>query len=236
MIVKSKTLSKSTYIRSLQCLKSLYLYKNYYKEKDPLPIELLRRFRQGTQFGKLAWHLFPNGMDMSPKSVFFHAIVRAAKNVEAYLLQNDTITLYEASFCYNSALTILDILEKKNNLLYAYEVKSSVEITPTYLNDAAFQYYVMTQAGFKPEKFYIVHMRTGANLDNIGTEDVCISDVTAIVIDKQNFVEEHIVKAFEAMTDDKLLLVPKGEHCTKPYLCDFAGFCSRQENTKNTTL
>ena len=158
MIVKSKTLSKSTYIRSLQCLKSLYLYKNYYKEKDPLPIELLRRFRQGTQFGKLAWHLFPNGMDMSPKSVFFHAIVRAAKNVEAYLLQNDTITLYEASFCYNSALTILDILEKKNNLLYAYEVKSSVEITPTYLNDAAFQYYVMTQAGFKPEKFYIANI------------------------------------------------------------------------------
>ncbi|MBO4739363.1 MAG: hypothetical protein J5606_07380 [Bacteroidales bacterium] len=236
MATRSKTLSKSSYIRSLQCLKSLYLYKNHYKEKDPLPIELLRRFKQGTQFGRLAWLLFPNGMDMSPKTAFPNAIVRAAQHVEACLLQNDNITLYEASFYSNSALTILDILVKKNNLLYAYEVKSSVEITPTYLNDAAFQYYVMTQAGFKPEKFYIVHMRAGANLDHIGTDDLCLSDVTANIIEKQDFVEAHIAMAFEAMTDEKLLFATKGEHCTKPYLCDFAGFCSRQENTEKTTL
>ena len=52
-------LSKSTFIRGLQCEKSLYLYKHHYRLKDPTPSSLQAVFDQGTNIGLLAQELFP---------------------------------------------------------------------------------------------------------------------------------------------------------------------------------
>ena len=46
-MLKSK-LSKSTFIKGLQCEKSLYLYKHHYKLKDPISSSLQTTFDQGT--------------------------------------------------------------------------------------------------------------------------------------------------------------------------------------------
>ena len=63
-------LSKSTFIRGLQCEKSLYLYKNHYNLKDKTPAQLQAVFDQGTNVGILAQDLFPNGVDASPPDHF----------------------------------------------------------------------------------------------------------------------------------------------------------------------
>ena len=42
-------LSKSTFIRGLQCEKSLYLYKHHYKLKDPTPTSLQAVFDHGSE-------------------------------------------------------------------------------------------------------------------------------------------------------------------------------------------
>ena len=59
-------LSKSTFIRGLQCEKSLYLYKKHYKLKDPISPTLQAVFDQGNQVGLLAHELFSGGVDSSP--------------------------------------------------------------------------------------------------------------------------------------------------------------------------
>ena len=61
-------LSKSTFIRGLQCDKSLYLYKHHYRLKDPISEALLGVFDQGTNIGILAQELFPDGTDASPEN------------------------------------------------------------------------------------------------------------------------------------------------------------------------
>ena len=61
---------KSTFIRGLQCEKSLYLYKHDYKLKGPTPSSLQAVFDQGTNIGLLAQELFPNGVDATPESHF----------------------------------------------------------------------------------------------------------------------------------------------------------------------
>ncbi len=63
-------LSKSTFIRGLQCEKSLYLYKHHYRLKDPTPSSLQAVFDQGTNIGILAQQLFPDGADASPENHF----------------------------------------------------------------------------------------------------------------------------------------------------------------------
>ena len=222
---QQQTLSKSAFIRSLQCLKSLYLYKNFYKLRDIPSKELLERFRQGTAIGKLAWQLFPGGEDLSPRSAFPTSVMKAAEKTSEQL-SSENIVIYEASFLYQPTLAILDILVKEKGKLFAYEVKSSVEISQTYIQDMAFQYYVMNGAGYCPEKFSIVHLKEGFDSTSNDIECLRITDVTEKIINLQPYIEENVNRAVKATTDSSLLEIMPGEHCHCPYLCDFIGYCS----------
>ena len=66
MAEKGHTLSKSTFIRGVQCLKSLYLNKHRPFLRDRLTPEQLAKFRRGHEVGKLAWQLFPGGKNCAP--------------------------------------------------------------------------------------------------------------------------------------------------------------------------
>ena len=76
-------LSKSTFIRGLQCEKSLYLYKHHYRLKDPTPSSLQAVFDQGTNIGLLAQELFPNGADASPEN-HFKMVESVGKTLRVY--------------------------------------------------------------------------------------------------------------------------------------------------------
>ena len=54
-------LSKSSYIKGLQCEKHLYLYKYHYNEMDELSEMQKSIFKRGTDVGELAQRLFPGG-------------------------------------------------------------------------------------------------------------------------------------------------------------------------------
>jgi len=61
--VKNKLyLSKSLFIRGLQCHKSLYLQKYQPELKDAVTEEAQRRFDVGYDVGALAQQLFPGGV------------------------------------------------------------------------------------------------------------------------------------------------------------------------------
>ena len=64
--MEKHVLSKSTFIRGLQCKKLLYLYKNHYNLKDKVSSQTQAMFNQGNKVGLLAQKLFPNGADASP--------------------------------------------------------------------------------------------------------------------------------------------------------------------------
>lgn len=227
---KTGLISKSAYIRGLQCPKSLYLYKNNYADREKPSPELLERFRKGNDFGALAWQLFPGGMDMSPKMQYPGVLLAAADRVKQILLQYHDIILYEAAFCHQPCVCIMDIAVRSEGLLYAYEVKSSVNISSTYLNDAAYQYYVMSKAGFAPVQMNIVHLKEGADLNELlHVEDMRVTDVTRQVLDLQSDVEEHVRQLLSALQTEDTLLIPRGEQCEFPYHCDFVSYCTRQE-------
>src|SRR5687767_12079973 len=88
-------LSKSTFIRASQCLKSLYLYKNFYKQRDPLTSEQQALFSRGSNIGLIAHRLFPGGIDCSPESPFKYdeAVMKTAS-----LIESGQEVIYEAAF------------------------------------------------------------------------------------------------------------------------------------------
>jgi hypothetical protein len=76
---------KSTFIRGLQCEKSLYLHKKRPFLRDRLSPEQLAKFSRGTNVGVYAQELFPGGVDAAPKTHFQMAasVVKTAELMEA---------------------------------------------------------------------------------------------------------------------------------------------------------
>jgi hypothetical protein len=221
-------LSKSTYIRSLQCLKSLFLYKYHYKLRDPVPAELQVRFEKGHNIGKLAQQLFPGGIEVISDKTYDYA-QKVALTRELILKGYETI--YEAAFQVDRVLAIADILVKRAGKWFAYEVKSSIMISETYLKDAALQYSVIINSGLQLEDFSIIYL-------NQKLDDALVNDPLKIFAEKSvldyctsqiDFVKNNISSA-KLMLDKKIIpSIETGDHCEKPYRCDFYNFCHRTE-------
>jgi hypothetical protein len=64
--MQKHVLSKSTFIRGMQCEKSLYLNKHGRNLRDEISPEQMAVFSQGTNVGELAQGLFPGGVDCTP--------------------------------------------------------------------------------------------------------------------------------------------------------------------------
>ena len=146
-------LSKSSFMRGLQCAKSLYLYKHFYKKRDQPSAEQQALFERGTSVGKIARKLFPNGVDATPSSVFKYA---ASVQLTKTLIEKRTPVIYEAAFQAEKTLVALDILVLIDNRYCAYEVKSSARVTPQAIMDAALQYYIIEASGIELADISIV--------------------------------------------------------------------------------
>ena len=148
-------LSKSSFIKGLQCEKHLHLYKYHYKEMDEFSEMQKAIFHRGTDVGVLAQKLFPDGTEGTEGSP--PAYKKGLKKTGELILQGGKI-IYEAAFQFNEVLSIADIVVKDKGKWNIYEVKSSTSISETYLNDAALQYYVISNSGIEINDFSIIHI------------------------------------------------------------------------------
>ena len=189
--MSSHLLSKSSFIKGLQCDKHLYLYKYHYDEMDELSEMQKAIFQRGTDVGVFAQKLFPGGTTATERSP--PAYKKGLKKTSELILQGGKI-IYEAAFQFNEVLSIADIIVKEKNKWNIYEVKSSTSISETYLNDAALQYYVISNSGIEINDFSIIHI----NNQYIRKGELDINELFTIesvfdsILSLQNFVEENV--------------------------------------------
>ena len=217
-------LSKSTFIRGLQCEKSLYLYKHHNNLRDPIPSSRQAIFDQGTEIGLLAQELFPKGADASPEH--YSKIAESAEKTAKLIEAGETI-IYEATFIYNDVLVALDILVKDKEGWKAYEVKSSTSVSETYIKDAAIQYYVLTNAGIDLKDIAIVHInKKYVRKWKIDVHQFFkIESVYAEVMEFLPNVADKVERFKEVIAQPEVPTVEIGPHCSNPYNCDFKGTC-----------
>jgi hypothetical protein len=217
-------LSKSTFIRGLQCEKSLYLYKHNYKLRDGISTQLQAVFNQGTNVGIFSQQLFPNGVDASPPDHF--KIQESVLKTEEFIDNGESI-IYEATFQYNGVLVALDILVKDEEGWKAYEVKSSTSISETYINDTAIQYYAITNSGIELKDISIVFINNqyvkNGNIDvkELFTVESVLERVKEVVPTIPNQIESFK----KLISQDSVPNTDIGIHCSTPYGCDFMGHC-----------
>ena len=120
-----KYLSKSTFIKGVQCHKALYLHKYHFDFSDQINAQQQAMFDRGTSIGVLALKLFPGGVDASPKD--YTQYFESFKYTQE-LINNGVEVIYEAGFCFDHVMCFIDILVKENGRWHAYEVKSSTKV------------------------------------------------------------------------------------------------------------
>ncbi|MGZ3919509.1 MAG: DUF2779 domain-containing protein [Bacteroidia bacterium] len=221
--MSSYSISKSSFLKFEQCSKAFFLYKKHPYLRDKLSIDKHLTFKRGHDIGSFAQQLFPGGIDVSKET----------KNAgEAYELTKKLIdekvnTIYEATFIYKGVLVMVDILNFENGRYIAYEVKSSIKISETYLRDACLQYFVLKNSlpGF--DDLFLTTMNGDYILDG---------EVDPKKLFKRRSVKKEAEKNLDyfdkKISEAELVLemnaIPNisiGKHCFKPYQCDFFGTC-----------
>ena len=147
-------LSKSLFLRGLQCPKSLYLYKTQPDLRDPVSDAQEAVFRAGTDVGIVAQGLFPGG-----KVIPYDGLsLDDQKKLTQAEIAAGTSVLYEPAFQFDKVFVKADILRKVGEEWDLYEVKGSTGIKEVYLNDIALQYYVLKNSGLPVRKAYLVYI------------------------------------------------------------------------------
>lgn len=217
-------LSKSSFLRGLQCEKSLYLNKYYPELKDELPASKQAIFNTGYQVGNLAQQLFPGGVNAG-----FEITGDGQKSVkltEQYINEEKKV-IYEAAFQYEGVLVISDIIVKSDKDWHVYEVKSSASLADYHINDTAIQYYILTKYGIEVEDIYVIYL----NNKYVRQGDIDINKLFTIesvkekVLDIQEFTESSINKFKKLLSEKFIPEIDIGPHCNDPFKCDFYGHC-----------
>lgn len=215
-------LSKSKYCAGQQCSKRVWLSEHHPELAENAFPEAIAV--NGTRVGELAQGYF------GPfRLVPFDHNKQTMCDATAALMQADTDNIAEASFAYDGLYCAVDILHRSGDGWDIVEVKSSTHLSDIYLEDVAFQYYVLTHCGLKVNNVTLLHIdnsyvRHGAlDLQALFMPEDC----TAEAITRSRKVPQIVasIRSAAAMTAEPEQSI--GLWCDDPYTCPFHSYCFR---------
>jgi hypothetical protein len=217
------SISKSSYIRGLQCTKCFYL--NFFHDKFNIKRDEqdTKKFEIGHDVGKYAQQLFPGGVDCG------YEITRdRTKSIELTkrAIAEGKEVIYEAAFEYDGLLCFIDILVKKGNQLVIYEVKSSTSVKDYHISDSSFQYYVISNNIPVKDVFVVCLNNQYVRHGKIDINQLFVmQSVVEQAINLQSDIKIN-VEEYKKLTESKTIPEVKiGKHCDDPFECDFKGYC-----------
>lgn len=223
-----RPLSKTQYTKGLQCAKALWLYRHR-KDLATAPDAFQESIMEaGTEFGTLARQRWPGGTLI--KADHLHPEEALAETEVA--IQAGAPVLYEAAFLHDGVVVRVDVLERigppsAGNLWFLYEVKSGTKVEDVHLHDVAIQRYVMEGAGHKVAEAHVVHAN-GAYVRKGALDLQALFEVERVTkASAEALADVPAALALLKQTCDGEAAPPKeiGDHCAKPYACEFRAHC-----------
>ena len=227
-MAKGYILTKSKYIRGLQCEKAMYL--DVYKPKLAFyPPETLAKFKEGRIFEKTFKDTFPHGVDISAQLRYR---MDEYPLLTAKLLKRPGETaLFEAGFLYNEVLVLADVVHKhEDGSIDIYEVKNSGAVSNTFCNDIGIQNYVIQHAllSIRPDDLFCkgLTLKHFYLLYNNGEGGFVKEDLLEQAQAACNGIEQNVTHFKQVLHADEPHM-PMSEHCDTPYECPYKRYCKR---------
>lgn len=213
-------LSKSRYCKGVQCPKILWMDKHMPEEAvDTAPEAILAN---GTKVGELARGYFGDYSEVE-----YSDDKKAMCQRTQELIAAGAETIAEASFSVDGLYCAVDILRRNGDGWDIVEVKSSTEVKAIYVDDMAFQNYVLTRCGLNVKRIFNMH------IDNTyvfhGSLDIqglfAVENYTDACKSRYDEVANNVV-AFRAYAEQVEEPEQKiGVYCWDPYECAYCQHC-----------
>jgi hypothetical protein len=221
-------LTKSEFIRGLDCEKRLWLDRYRPDLKSAPSLSSIDRMVTGMRVGKFAHNLYPNGkFPGAPGDNHIDAY-----NSTLIGLESGHDCLFEATLISGGRLARLDVLSKRESDAWTLdEVKSSTLKEPKELKeqitDLAFQVVTAKGAGIKIEAARLVLIDTsyvwrGGEFDPASM--LSAIDLTSECEAMAGQVEDISSNLIKVLNSESEPEVEKNTHCKK---CDYFGYCHR---------
>lgn len=237
-------LSKSRYTAYCQCPKNLWLgvyHPEYASEVDSMT---QARFETGSAVGELAKQLFPGTEDVTTHYADGGLDLTAMQEKTQRLMAEGVACIAEAAFAHDGCYCAVDLLRREGDGWAIYEVKSSTykgedkkgeEAPLVYLQDIAYQRYVLERCGVKVTGTYLVRLdrsyMRGDELDIHGLFH--IKDVSRQIENEYLKLPNSIPVAKQVINSKEESQMPIGSHCNNPYRCAFFDHCVGELPTPN---
>lgn len=214
----SHLLSKSKYIRGLQCDRALWL-DVFNPRLARYSAEQMRRFERGRDFEYAFKATFPGGIDMS---IGMKRDIDLIPERTAQLLDGvGEMVIFEAGFLYDDVLVLADVVQRnEDGSIDVFEVKSGTALSDTYCHDAALQHYVISHCR-KVNSFSVVY--------NGGTDQSDYFkkvDLTDNLQAQHNEIARNIAAMKEILSHGEPATAT-GQHCLTPYACPYQHYCAQ---------
>ena len=216
------TLSKSQYIRGLQCFKSLWLYKKRPELRIKPDTVQEALFQGGYEVGDMAKKLFPGGVEIAFDPNDFDGMIRKTRR----LIDEGAEVVYEAAFKEKGIFAMADILVKEEDGWAFYEVKSSTSVKAYHLDDAAVQWYALSHV-LPLKRACLVHIDNGyVRKGELEPKKLLkIVDITDEALSRQQAIPQRLLELETVLASDEEPAVDIGPHCFDPFGCDFQSHC-----------
>ena len=215
-------LSKSRYCNGVQCPKILWMGK--YMPDKALSQDIDSILLNGQKVGETARGYFGKYVLVDTGAAWGQRIQQTTD-----YMKSEERAIAEACFDYDGLYCAVDILKRNGDGWDILEVKSSTQVTDIYLDDIAFQYYVLKKAGVNVNSAYILHINSGyvrhgdLNLGQLFEleeyTDACKNRYSEVEKNVTQF-RKYVNQTVEPARDIDL-------YCDDPYECIYKEYCGR---------
>lgn len=220
-------LSKSQYVKGLQCPKALWFYRHRKDLKPPIDTATQARFDAGNEIGQLAMAYFEGGVEVTDA---YWEIEKAVASTQNFIKQGHDI-IFEATALHpiDGGYSRIDILRKVPNSdeWDLIEVKSSTGVKDYHIDDMSFQYHVFFAAGYKIRKcLMMVIDNTYVRQGDIEPQKLFkLEDISNEVFAKQGDVDYWAAQLGYVLDRKDEPDIQIGERCFNPFECEYRHHC-----------
>ena len=221
------TISKSQYVKGLQCPKALWLYRHRKDLAPEITPEKQALFDTGHQVGELAMRYFGDGIEVTNK---YWDVKGAVESTQQYI-KNGHNLIFEATAIHpiDGCYARIDILKRVegSDEWDLIEVKSSTQVKDYHIDDMSFQYHVFYGAGYKIRKCFMMVLNNQyvRNGDIDPKQLLKLEEITPHVLSKQSEVDAVAGQLGYILERQAEPSVSIGARCFAPFECDYKDHC-----------
>ena len=225
-------ISKTDFVRGLQCEKMLWL-DAHAPEYKIIPPQVQARLDAGNEFGDNAMGIFGAYVETTAfkedgRLDYARMIARTQE-----LLQSGENVVCEAAFTWYGNYCAADILKKEDGGYALYEVKNADAVRREFIVDLGFQRLILKKCGVKLTSCSLVLRGDTPQTAGTGERFIVhngttykIADVTKQARIFERAAAERIFELGKLKRKDALCPpVGVGEHCETPYRCWYYEHC-----------